>query len=96
MSALTIFLIQDVYFSANGITGEILEHALKYYRLVPINAFLTIVIFYLEQMVYSDGDEFCNNICYAFQIGGNIVLSVILTKFLGMTGIILGSVSGVQ
>ena len=35
-------------------------------------------------------------ICYAFQIGGNIVLSVILTKFLGMTGIILGSVSGVQ
>lgn len=94
MSALTIFLIQDVYFNANGITGEILEHALKYYRLVPINAFLTIVIFYLEQMVYSDGDEFCNNICYAFQIGGNIVLSVILTKFLGMTGIILGSVIG--
>ena len=45
-------------------------------------------------MVYSDGDELCNNICYAFQIGGNIVLSVILTKFFGMTGIILGSVIG--
>ncbi len=94
LSALTIFFIQDIYFSANGITGDILEQALKYYRLVPINAFLTIVIFYLEQMVYSDGDEFCNNICYVFQIGGNIVLSVILTKFFGMTGIILGSVIG--
>ncbi|MBR3507960.1 MAG: hypothetical protein IKO03_04190 [Lachnospiraceae bacterium] len=94
ISALTIIFIQDIYFSANGITGEILEQALKYYRLVPINAFLTIVIFYLEQMVYSDGDELCNNICYAFQIGGNIVLSVILTKFFGMTGIILGSVIG--
>ena len=61
---------------------------------MPINAFLTIVIFYLEQMVYSDGDELCNNICYAFQIGGNIICSVILTKFFGMTGIILGSVIG--
>lgn len=94
ISALTILFIQDIYFSANGITGDILENALKYYRFVPINAFLTIVIFYLEQMVYSDGDELCNNICYVFQIGGNIVLSVVLTKFFGMTGIILGSVIG--
>ena len=94
ISALTIFFIQDIYFKANGITGDILGYALEYYRLVPLNAFLTIVIFYLEQMVYSDGDELCNNICYVFQIGGNIVLSVILTKFFGMIGIILGSVIG--
>ena len=89
-----IFALQNVYFSVAGITGDILKHALEYYRLVPINAFLTIVIFYLEQMVYSDGDELCNNICYGFQIGGNIIFSVILTRFLGMTGIILGSVIG--
>jgi len=94
ISALTIFLIQDMYFSTGGIKGEILEQALKYYRLAPINAFLTIVIFYLEQMVYSDGDELCNNICYAFQIGGNIICSIILAKYMGMTGIILGSVIG--
>ena len=94
ISALTIFLIQDMYFSIGGIKGEILEQALKYYRLAPINAFLTIVIFYLEQMVYSDGDELCNNICYAFQIGGNIICSIILAKYMGMTGIILGSVIG--
>ena len=94
ISALTIFLIQDMYFSIGGIKGEMLEQALKYYRLAPINAFLTIVIFYLEQMVYSDGDELCNNICYAFQIGGNIICSIILAKYMGMTGIILGSVIG--
>ena len=94
LSALIIFLIRDIYFRANGITGEILDNALQYYRFVPINAFLTIVIFYLEQMVYSDGDELCNNICYGFQIGGNIILSVVLTRFLGMKGIILGSVIG--
>ena len=94
ISALLIFVFQNTYFSVSGITGETLERALEYYRLVPINAFLTIVIFYLEQMVYSDGDELVNNICYGFQIGGNIICSVILTKFLGMTGIILGSVIG--
>ncbi len=94
ISALVIFFIRDIYFGANNITGDILDNALLYYRLVPINAFLTIVIFYLEQMVYSDGDELCNTICYVFQIGGNIVLSVVLTMFFGMTGIILGSVIG--
>ncbi len=94
LSALLILAFRNVYFSVSGITGDILEKALQYYRFVPINAFLTIVIFYLEQMVYSDGDELCNNICYGFQIGGNIILSIILTKFLGMTGIILGSVIG--
>ena len=94
ISALLIFSFQNVYFSVSGITGDILDKALQYYRFLPINAFLTIVIFYLEQMVYSDGDELCNNICYAFQIGGNIICSIILTNFLGMTGIILGSVIG--
>ena len=94
ISALLIFVFQSAYFSVSGITGETLNQAAEYYRLVPINAFLTIVIFYLEQMVYSDGDELCNNICYAFQIGGNIICSGILTKFFGMTGIILGSVIG--
>ena len=94
LSALLILVLRGVYFGVSGITGDILEKALQYYRFVPVNAFLTIVIFYLEQMVYSDGDELCNNICYGFQIGGNIILSIILTKHLGMTGIILGSVIG--
>ena len=94
LCSLIIFLIQDAYFSINGVAGEIRSQALKYYALTPINALLTIVIFYLEQMVYSDGDELCNNICYVFQIGGNIVCSVVLAKYLGMTGIILGSIIG--
>ncbi|MBP5289468.1 MAG: hypothetical protein J6Z79_06335 [Clostridia bacterium] len=94
LSALTIFLIRGVYFDLNGVTGEIRAEALKYYMLMPVNALLTIVVFYLEQMVYSDGDELCNNICYGFQIGGNIICSVILASFLGMTGIILGSIIG--
>ena len=42
LSAFLIFALQNVYFSVAGITGDILKHALEYYRLVPINAFLTI------------------------------------------------------
>ena len=64
ISALLIFVFRDAYFGISGVTGDILDNALQYYRWIPINAFLTIVIFYLEQMVYSDGDELCNNICY--------------------------------
>jgi len=92
--ALLILVMKNVYFGVSGVSGAILENALKYYRWVPINAFLTIVIFYLEQMVYSDGDELCNNICYGFQIGGNIISSIILTKYFGMAGIIFGSIVG--
>ncbi len=94
ISAILIFIFQSAYFNMCGVTGDILNNALQYYRLIPVNAFLTIVIFYLEQMVYSDGDELCNNICFGFQIGGNIICSVILASRFGMTGIILGSVIG--
>ena len=93
-SAAIIFFFQDAYFGLSNVTGDILEKALQYYRFIPINAFLTIVVFYLEQMVYSDGDELCNNICYGFQIGGNVICSIILARFMEMTGIILGSIIG--
>ena len=94
ISAIFLFAFKNTYFSTSGITGDILDQALLYYRFVPINSLLTIVIFYIEQMVFSDGDELINNICYGFQIGGNIICSVILAKHLGMTGIILGSIIG--
>ena len=94
ISAILIFVFRGAYFNMCGVTGDILENALQYYRWIPINAFLTIVIFYLEQMVYSDGDELVNNICYGFQIGGNIICSVILARHMGMTGIIMGSIIG--
>ena len=94
ISAVLLIALRGVYFKVSGITGDILDRALEYYRWVPINAFLTIVIFFLEQMVYSDGDEMVNNICYGFQIGGNIISSIILTKYFGMAGIIFGSIVG--
>lgn len=93
-SALALALCRDVYFRANGVTGEIYELASAYYQWTPLNAALSVMVNYLTQMVYTDGDETCNNISYGFQIGGNIVLSVLLARFLGMVGIILGTIIG--
>ena len=93
-SALALALCRETYFRANGVTGEIYELASAYYRWTPLNAALSVTVNYLTQMVYTDGDETCNNISYACQIGGNIVLSVILARSLGMAGIILGTIIG--
>ena len=94
IGALLLILFRDVYFKANGINGEIYELALTYYRWTPLNAVLTVMVSYLSQMVYTDGDETCNNVCYACQIGGNILFSVLLAGRLGMLGIILGTIIG--
>ena len=72
-SALALALGREVYFRANGVTGEIYELASAYYRWTPLNAVLSVTVNYLTQMVYTDGDETCNNISYCCQIVGNIV-----------------------
>ena len=93
-SASALALGRELYFRANGVTGEIFELASAYYRWTPLNAVLNVTVNYLTQMVYTDGDETCNNISYGCQIGGNIVLSVLLARSLGMAGIILGTIIG--
>ena len=93
-SALALALGRELYFRANGVTGEIYELASAYYRWTPLNAILSVTVNYLTQMVYTDGDETCNNISYGCQIGGNIILSVLLARSLGMAGIILGTIIG--
>ena len=93
-SASALALGRELYFRANGVTGEIYELASAYYRWTPLNAVLNVTVNYLTQMVYTDGDETCNNISYGCQIGGNIVLSVLLARSLGMAGIILGTIIG--
>lgn len=93
-SALALAFCGEVYFRVNGVTGEIYELASAYYRWTPLNAALDVMVSYLTQMAYTDGDETCNNISYGCQIGGNIVLSVILARSLGMAGIILGTIIG--
>ena len=94
LSSLLLVLLRDVYFKACGISGEIHDLASVYYRWTPLNAALSVMVNYLSQMVYTDGDETCNNVCYGCQIGGNILFSVLLASRFGMLGIILGTIIG--
>lgn len=89
-----LLLGKDVYFAANGVTGEIYALASDYYKWTPLCALFTIFNTYIGQMVYTDGDETCTNISYVFQIVGNVALSIALVHPLGMQGIILGTILG--
>ena len=84
ISAILLFFGRDLYFDLTGAAGDSYELAIDYYRLLPLNAILTVMIQYLSNMVYADGDELINNISYGMQIGGNVVLSIFLCAKIGM------------
>ena len=93
---ITILLIsvRQVYFENAGAGGTVLGYAMEYYRFLPLYGPLMIICQYMEQMVYSDGDEKLVMLSYMVQIAGNVVVSVILAKFMGICGIMLGTVAG--
>lgn len=69
---ITLHLIREPYFSASGMTDTILGHAGEYYRLLPVCSMVIILCTFLEAMVFADGDEKLQTMCYVAQIGGNI------------------------
>ncbi|MCR5329422.1 MAG: hypothetical protein K6E12_11325 [Saccharofermentans sp.] len=89
-----LYLCRNVYFDTLGVSSEIRGLAEEYYRLVPVNAALSVLVAYYSQMVYTDGDETVNTISYILQIVSNIIGSVLLVRTLGMAGIILGTIIG--
>lgn len=78
--AAALLLGKDLYFAANGVTGEIYALASDYYRWTPLCALFAVFNAYIGQMVYTDGDETCTNISYVFQIVGNVALSIALVR----------------
>ena len=47
ISAVILYFVRDLYFSMSGVAGEIYDRALEYYKLTPINIFLTVLVYYL-------------------------------------------------
>lgn len=94
VSAVLLMAGKDVYFEANGVTGEIRELAEAYFLWTPLNSALTVLFSYVSQMVYTDGDETINNVSYGLQIVGNIAVSIVLVQSIGMEGIIIGTIAG--
>ncbi len=91
---LMLIVLKETYFRMSGAQGTILNLAREYYWLLPLDAFLTIICTYIEQAVFFDGDEQLETLSYVAQIGGNIVLSIFLAKWIGIRGIMLGTVIG--
>lgn len=89
-----LLLFREKYLQLCGASGRILTYAGEYYRLLPLSAALQIIRYYVEETVYSDGDEKLELLCYAVQIIGNIFLSILLTGVMGIRGIILGTMAG--
>lgn len=94
LSSVLLFVGKDLYFSINGVTGDIYDLASDYYKWTPLCAVFAILNSYISNMVYTDGDETCTNLSYVLQVAGNIAVSLILVKPFGMQGIILGTIAG--
>ena len=88
------FLFREPYLLSIGASGDIFTYAEEYYLLLPLDAAVLILCSYAEQAVYSDGDTRLVNLSYVSQIGGNLVLSLFLARYMGMRGIMLGTVIG--
>lgn len=91
---ITLLLLKGPYFSASGMSDMILDYAGEYYRLLPVCSIVIILSTFLEAMVFADGDEQLQTMCYVAQIGGNIALSVFFAMHMGIFGIMLGTVVG--
>ncbi len=94
LMVLLLFCIRETYFFHCGASGIILEYAREYYVYLPLYAFLLVFSSFMEQMVYSDGDEKLEMIAYTIQIISKVVFSVVLADSIGIRGIMLGSALG--
>lgn len=82
------------YFEFLGVSKEIEELALKYYYwIVAVNVLYPIRMV-LSEFVTNEGDEFLTSLSYFAQLIGNFLLSIILCKFIGISGIALGTFAG--
>ena len=80
------------YMNPDAETGLLAKEYAKYY--IPTLAIYPMYM-YIAAMVYTDGDESLSLIANLFLIFGNIVLSIVMAKKIGLAGISLGSFVGV-
>ena len=94
LGLLILLVFKDLYYMSTGATGEILSLSSEYYSFLPFNTAVLIMAGFMEEMIYTDGDGFLVSLSYVSQIGGNILLSILLVQFMGIRGIMLGTLIG--
>ena len=92
---LVTILGKNLYFSVLSPSADVLGYAKGYYMIYPFIALLYPIFCLLSSSIYADGDDLICNISNLTQIFGNIICSLILSRFFGITGISLGTLIGI-
>lgn len=92
---LVTILGKNLYFSVLSPSADVLGYAKGYYMIYPFIALLYPIFCLLSSSIYADGDDLICNISNLTQIFGNIIFSLILSRFFGITGISLGTLIGI-
>ena len=91
ISFAAVYLYSDLYFAFMSPSDEVLKFAREYFRFFKYTVLLQPVNILISTMVYDDGDELICNMANAVQISGNIILSVLLALYMGVSGISLAT-----
>ena len=91
ISFAAVFLCSDYYFAFMSPSDEVLKFAHEYFRFFKYTILLQPINGLISTMAYDDGDELICNIANAVQIFGNIILSIILALYMGVSGISLAT-----
>lgn len=91
LQSVVFFLSEDLYFGYFSSTDEIEAFAREYYKwfvlVPPLNALTT----FLDEIIASDGDDVLSNAGYLTSFAVNVGASIILSKYMGMAGLALGT-----
>jgi Na+-driven multidrug efflux pump len=88
------FVLGKKYLIIYGAQGSILLMAEKYIFWMGVVMLISPVAYFLNEMIYADGDETLNTLSNLLSAVINVVVSVILCRYIGISGIGVGSLAG--
>ena len=89
-----LLVFGDFYLRSYNASEAVFNHAHAYFFWYKLTIMLTALNMLLSEMVLADGDETLSLVSSLVQVVGNIVLSVVLSRFFGMAGIAFASFAG--
>lgn len=90
----TFFVFGDYYLRSYKASEAVFNQAHAYFFWYKLTILLTTLNMLISEMILADGDETLSLVSSLVQVVGNIVLSVILSRFYGMSGIAFASFAG--
>ncbi|MCR5624627.1 MAG: hypothetical protein K6G11_05220 [Lachnospiraceae bacterium] len=81
----------DYYVDYYNLSDDLRDATIQYFFWMKFSVLFLPISTYVGQMVFTDGDEFTSTLGNVVSAVGNIVLSIVLCKIIGITGIGLAS-----